>query len=41
MIKILLKLFGSKYFIKYVDWLKDDEILIFGHKIYMRRRKND
>lgn len=30
-------LFGKKYFIKYTDKLKNDEILIFGHKIYISK----
>jgi hypothetical protein len=35
---ILAKLFGKKYFIKYVDWLESDEVLTFGHKIYLRKK---
>lgn len=31
------KLFGKKYFIKYTDRLKSDEILILGHKIYISK----
>lgn len=36
-------LFGRKYFIKYTDKLKNDEILIIGHKIYISKEviKND
>ena len=36
-------LFGKKYFIKFTDKLKNDEILIFGHKIYISKEviKND
>ena len=30
-------LFGRKYFIKYTDKLKNDEILILGHKIYISK----
>ncbi len=30
-------LFGKKYFIKYTDKLKNDEIVIFGHKIYISK----
>lgn len=30
-------LFGKKYFIKYTDKLKNDEILILGHKIYISK----
>ena len=40
----IIKLFlGKKYFIKYTDKLKNDEILIFGHKIYIskKKKKND
>ena len=34
----IIKLFlGKKYFIKYTDKLKNDEILIFGHKIYISK----
>ena len=29
--------FGKKYFIKYTDKLKNDEILILGHKIYISK----
>ena len=36
---ILAKLFGRKYFIEYVDWLEQDEVLTFGHKIYLKERK--
>lgn len=32
---IIVKFFGKKYFIKYVDWLEPDEVLTFGHKIYI------
>ena len=35
---ILTKLFGKKYFIEYVDWLEQDEVLTFGHKIYKRKK---
>ena len=37
------KIFGKKYFIKYTDKLKNDEILILGHKIYISKEviKND
>lgn len=34
-------LFGKKYFIKYTNKLKNDEILIIGHKIYVSKRKDD
>lgn len=34
----IIKLFlGKKYFIKYTDKLKNGEILIFGHKIYISK----
>ena len=32
-------IWGRKYFIKYTDKLKDDEILIHGHTIYVPRNK--
>lgn len=35
--EFLLKLFGKKYIIKYMDSLKNDEILIFGHRIYIKK----
>lgn len=35
--QLLLKLFGKKYFISYMDSLKHDEILIFGHRIYIKK----
>lgn len=35
--KFLLKLFGKRYFIKELNFLKDDEILIFGHRIYIKK----
>lgn len=35
--EFLLKLFGRKYIIKYMDSLKNDEILIFGHRIYVKK----
>ena len=36
--KWLIKLFfGKKYFIKYTDKLKEDEILIIGHRIYISK----
>lgn len=34
LIKLIL---GKKYFIKYTDKLKDDEILVIGHKIYISK----
>ncbi len=34
---ILKRLFGKKYFIKYSNKLKSDEILVFGHKIYISK----
>ena len=37
--KWLIKLsFGKKYFIKYTDKLKEDEILVIGHDIYISKR---
>ena len=33
-----IKLFSKKYFIKYTDKLKKDEILVFGHRIYISKR---
>ena len=37
--KWLIKLFfGKKYFIKYTDKLKEDEILVIGYKIYISKR---
>ena len=36
---IIAKLFGRKYFIEYVDWLEFDEILTFGHRIYIGKEK--
>ena len=36
--KWLIKLFfGKKYFIKYTNQLKEDEILIIGHRIYISK----
>lgn len=36
--KWLIKLFfGKKYFIKYTNQLKEDEILVIGHKIYISK----
>ena len=36
--KWLIKLFfGKKYFITYTDKLKEDEILVIGHRIYISR----
>lgn len=29
---------GTKYFVTYTDRLKDDEILVFGHKIYISKK---
>lgn len=40
----IIKLFlGKKYFIKYADKLKNGEILVIGHKIYISKEviKND
>lgn len=37
MIWLIKLLLGRKYFIKYTDKLKNDEILIFGHKIYISK----
>ena len=34
--KLLLLLFGKRYLIKKVEWLKDDEIIIFGHRLYIK-----
>ena len=31
-------LFGKKYFVVYTDKLKDDEILVSGHRIYIGRK---
>lgn len=31
-------LFGKKYFITYTDKLKEDEILVIGHRIYISKR---
>ena len=36
---IIDKLFGKKYFIEYVDELESDEVLILGHKIYLKKGK--
>ena len=36
--EFLLKLFGRKYIIKYMNSLKHDEILIFGHRIYLKKK---
>lgn len=36
--EFLLKIFGRKYFIKHMDSLKHDEILIFGHRIYLKKK---
>ncbi len=34
----IIKLFlGKKYFIKYTDKLKNDEILVIGHRIYISK----
>lgn len=33
----LRKLFGSMYFISYSKELKDDEILIIGHRVYVAK----
>lgn len=38
MIWFFRKFFGRKYFIVYTDKLKDDEILVSGHKIYIGRK---
>ncbi len=36
--KWLIKLFfGKKYFITYTDKLKEDEILIIGHRILIQK----
>ena len=32
-----ISFFGKKYFIKYTDKLRNDEILIIGHKIYVSK----
>ena len=37
MMWLLKCFFGRKYRIVYTDKLKDNEILIFNHKIYVRR----
>lgn len=34
-----ISFWGRKYFIKYTDNLKDDEILIHRHRIYVPRNK--
>lgn len=34
---IIAKLFGKKYFIEYVSELEQDEVLVCGHKIYLRK----
>ena len=36
--KFLLKLLCKRYFIKELNFLKDDEILIFGHRIYLKKK---
>ena len=37
-VKWLIKLFfGKKYFIKYTDRLKNDEVLVIGHQIYISK----
>ena len=36
---IIAKLFGRKYFIEYVSELEQDEVLVCGHKIYLKERK--
>lgn len=32
---LIRKLFGSMFFISYTKELKDDEILIIGHRVYL------
>ena len=34
---IIAKLFGRKYFIEYVSELERDEVLVCGHRIYLRK----
>ena len=34
---LIILFLGNKYFIKYTDKLKDDEILIIGHRIYISK----
>lgn len=36
---LLTKIFGRKYFIEYTNDLGKDEILVLGHKIYLRKDK--
>jgi hypothetical protein len=35
---LITKLFGKKYFIEYVSELEQDEVLVCGHKIYLKER---
>lgn len=35
----LIRFWGRKYFITHTDKLKRDEILIFGHRIYVNKKK--
>ena len=32
---LLKNVFGKRYFIKEVDWLRKDEIIVFWHYIYI------
>jgi hypothetical protein len=32
-----ISFWGRKYFIKYTDNLKEDEILVHGHKVYISK----
>ena len=37
-LSLFAKIFGKKYFIKTTDDLKEDEVLFFGRKIYIKKR---
>lgn len=34
---LLARIRGKKYFITYLDDLEEDEILVFGHRIYLKK----
>jgi hypothetical protein len=36
---LIKKIFGKKYFFVYVDDLEEDEMLVIGHRIYLKKGK--
>lgn len=38
-LSLFARIFGKKYFIRIVEDMKDDEILIIGRKIYISKKE--